>query len=77
MSSELGAGRKTVEDSINHGVGLVLNFKSGDKVSTEDTLLTIYHDEKLDESYEERLLNAFKFKKDFSNKKKLVYDHIF
>ena len=77
MSSELGAGRKTVEDSINHGVGLVLNFKSGHKVSTKDTLLTIYHDEKLDESYEERLLNAFKFKKDFSNKKKLVYDHIF
>ena len=39
---ELGAGRKTKEDAIDYSAGIVLNKKTGDKVTVGDTLATLY-----------------------------------
>ena len=38
----LGAGRATIDDKIDLGVGIVLNKKVGDKTSKGDILATIY-----------------------------------
>ncbi|MBQ8292784.1 MAG: pyrimidine-nucleoside phosphorylase [Bacilli bacterium] len=38
----LGAGRATKEDVVDHSVGIVLHKKVGDKVSKNDSLATIY-----------------------------------
>lgn len=38
----LGAGRATIDDKIDLGVGIVLNKKVGDKISKGDILATIY-----------------------------------
>lgn len=40
---ELGGGRKLSTDPIDHGVGLVLHKKIGDKVKVGEPLITIYH----------------------------------
>lgn len=42
---ELGAGRKTKEDVIDYSAGIVLNKKTGDKVTVGDTLVTLYTNE--------------------------------
>ncbi len=42
---ELGGGRKTLNDSIDFGVGLVFHKKIGDAVKKGDPLVTIYHHE--------------------------------
>ena len=39
---QLGAGRKSLDDKINHRVGVVLNKKVGDKVEEGDTLAYIH-----------------------------------
>lgn len=36
--NNLGAGRKTKEDTINHGVGIILNKKVNDEVKKDETL---------------------------------------
>ena len=41
-SMMLGAGRQTKEDTIDLGVGIVLNKKVGDTVKEGEPLLTIY-----------------------------------
>lgn len=55
----LGAGRKTKEDVINYGVGLVLTVKVGDFVSKDDVICMVYHDQELEESYLDKLQKAF------------------
>jgi pyrimidine-nucleoside phosphorylase len=39
---ELGAGRRTKEDAIDHGVGVVLRVKRGDEVSEGDVLAEVH-----------------------------------
>ncbi|MBO1304786.1 pyrimidine-nucleoside phosphorylase [Enterococcus sp. 669A] len=39
---QLGAGRRTKEDAIDHAVGIKLHKKIGDKVEEGESLLTIY-----------------------------------
>ena len=48
LSIELGAGRKTKEDSVDHSVGIKLNKLVGDKVKKGDVLATLYVKEKID-----------------------------
>lgn len=55
----LGAGRAKKEDSINYGVGLKINCKKGDKITTEDTICYVHHDEELQDEWIERLYEAF------------------
>ncbi len=40
----LGAGRATKDDVINHGVGITLNKKIGDRVSKGEPLVTLHSD---------------------------------
>jgi thymidine phosphorylase len=42
-SHALGAGRSRVGDSIDHGVGIVVRAKPGDRVVAGDTLLELHH----------------------------------
>jgi len=39
---ELGAGRRTKEDSIDHAVGVVCRAKRGDSVSAGDVLAEVH-----------------------------------
>ena len=42
-SNVLGAGRDKVGESVDHGVGLVMRVKTGDRVAAGDTLLDLHH----------------------------------
>ena len=56
---ELGAGRRTKEDTIDHGVGLVFHKKRGASVASGDSILTIhYQDDATLAAAKERLQNA-------------------
>jgi len=52
----LGAGRATKEDLINHGVGVVLTRKIGDRVEAGDVLAKIYYDGDMNLESSKRLL---------------------
>lgn len=41
----LGAGRKTIEDNIDHEVGIRVLVKTGDRIKVGEPLLEIYHHE--------------------------------
>ncbi len=56
---ELGAGRETKDDTIDHAVGLVFNRKRGDGVDEGDSILTIHYNDSDDlEDVERRLREA-------------------
>ena len=59
LAMQLGAGRATKEDDVNHAVGLEINCKRGDKVNVGDTICYVYHDEELTEKWIEGLYDAF------------------
>ena len=42
LSVELGAGRKNIDDKIDHTVGIILNKTVGDKVKKGELLMTLY-----------------------------------
>lgn len=42
LAAKLGASKTCVDDEIDHTVGIILNYKIGDKVKKDDTLLNIY-----------------------------------
>ena len=48
LSVSLGAGRRSKEDSIDYGVGIVLNKLVGESVKKGDVLATLYVNEKVD-----------------------------
>ena len=48
LSIELGAGRKTKEDKVDHTVGIRLNKLIGDKVKKGDVLATLYVNDEVD-----------------------------
>jgi pyrimidine-nucleoside phosphorylase/thymidine phosphorylase len=41
----LGAGRRKVDDQIDHGVGLILHAKVGDQVKADEELATLYYND--------------------------------
>lgn len=59
LAMHLGAGRAKKEDSINYGVGLIINCKKGDKVVEGDTICYVHHDEELKSDWLEKLYEAF------------------
>lgn len=61
LSMELGAGRKTKEDPIDHAVGLILKKKVGDYVNKGDILVEIHANKELEESFYQDLRQAFEF----------------
>ena len=70
---ELGAGRKTKEDIIDHKAGIIIRSKIGDKIKKGDTLAEIFSDSRKGiELAEERILNSISIKKDKPAALKLV-----
>lgn len=59
LACELGAGRKTKDDTIQHEVGIVLNKKCGDFVCEEETLCYIYANETLLPSFMDKIADCF------------------
>lgn len=59
-SLELGAGRRTKEDEIDHAVGVVCRVKRGEDVREGDVLAEIHaHDERTAEAAEDAVLAAY------------------
>ena len=54
----LGAGRLTKEDVLKFGVGFVLKVKIGDKVSLDDVICEIHHDDPIPEAVISKLKDA-------------------
>ena len=59
LAMQLGAGRETKEQDVNHAVGLELACKRGDKVNEGDTICVVYHDEDLKPEWIDELYHAF------------------
>ena len=59
LAMQLGAGRETKEQDVNHAVGLELACKRGDKVNKGDTICIVYHDEELKTQWVDELYHAF------------------
>ena len=59
-ATRLGAGRERKEDDIDHGVGITLTAKLGDRVSAGDPLAVVrFNDERRWESHREKLAAAW------------------
>lgn len=48
LAAKLGASKMTLDDEIDHTVGILLNVKIGDKVEQGDTLMSLYVNKKKD-----------------------------
>lgn len=75
-SKILGAGRDKKTDNIDYSVGVYLNKKAGEKVSTGDILATLYTNEKPDEiikNAKNLCLNAFSINDKQNEAKSLIY----
>ncbi len=60
LAMELGAGRKTFSDDIDHKAGVVLSKKIGESVERNEPIVDIYTDKSFREAeLERRILNAF------------------
>ena len=59
LAMQLGAGRETKEQDVNHAVGLELACKRGDKVNKGDKICIVYHDEELKPQWVDELYHAF------------------
>ena len=74
---ELGAGRKSVSDSIDHSVGIVLLKKHGDKIKVDEPLLEIHAKSKEDaDKVKEKLLSGITFGQKEPSKLKLIHEVI-
>lgn len=56
---ELGSGRKTLTDSVDHAVGAIIEAQVGDEVEIGDPLIVIYHREELPDGLSEKISSAF------------------
>lgn len=59
LSMELGAGRKTKEDSIDFSAGIYLNKKMGEYVKQGDIVLTLYTNCNLNNEWITKAENSF------------------
>ena len=57
----LGAGRSKAEDDVNHGVGVMIHKRGGDRVSNGELLATIFHRSKGLETAQSLVRHAFRF----------------
>ena len=58
--TELGAGRLTPTDKVNHGVGMVLKTRKGGFLTKGQVWAVLYHAEALDENHFDALKGALK-----------------
>ena len=73
----LGAGRATLDDSIDYSAGIVLNKKTGDEVKKGDILCTLYaNDDSRLEPASEKYLSSLVFSTKPPDKVPLIHDII-
>ena len=68
----LGAGRKTIDDVIDHSVGIYLNKKIGDSVAPGESVAVIYGNGKCEDVALEMIRKAYKYTKEEVNKKNII-----
>lgn len=68
----LGGGRKTKDDMIDHGVGLLLNKKIGDFVQKGEELLYIYSNEQNNDEIIKRIKESYTIGPERIEKPKLI-----
>jgi len=56
---ELGSGRKTLTDSVDHAVGAIIEAQVGDEVESGDPLIVIYHRKELPDGLSKKISSAF------------------
>ena len=70
----LGAGREKKEDTIDMSAGIILNKKTGDKVTKGDTIATLYSCNKNSfKSAEKKFIDALEFSENEPTKEPLIY----
>lgn len=73
-SSILGAGRETLDSEINFAAGIILNKKTGDKITKGDVLATLYaDDEALFASSKKRFMEALVISGEPAKRNPLIY----
>lgn len=74
---ELGAGRKTLEDKIDHSVGFIFKKKLGGFVKRGEEIIKIYcNEERKGEVAKKALLTAIKIGSEKPKQVKLIYERI-
>ena len=73
LSSNLGSGRKNKEDKIDYSVGIIINKNINDRVSTGDTILTLYTNKEIPSIDNDKL---FIIGNEINNDIKLIYEVI-
>ncbi|MGM9876396.1 MAG: thymidine phosphorylase [Bacilli bacterium] len=73
LSSNLGSGRKNKEDKIDYSAGIIINKNINDKVSTDDTILTLYTNKEIPSIDNDKL---FTIGNEINNDIKLIYEVI-
>ena len=73
LAMEIGAGRKTLEDTIDPGVGIVLTAKTGDHVAEGESLAVIHHNKPLPADWMERFYRSYEIKDERCTKIPLIY----
>ena len=68
----LGAGRKTIDDVIDHSVGIYLHKKIGDSVAKGEKVAVIYSNGKNEDVALEMIKKAYKYTKEEVNKKNII-----
>nr|ANO58203.1 pyrimidine-nucleoside phosphorylase [uncultured marine euryarchaeote] len=59
ISSDLGAGRKHIDDQLDMQVGMIIDTHIGSPIESGESLVTIYHREDLTNQQKEKLRQAF------------------
>jgi thymidine phosphorylase len=76
-ATRLGAGRERKEDVIDHGVGITLHKKIGDRVEIGDILATVhYSNDELWQSHREALTSAWTIGEEAVTAPELVLERI-
>ncbi len=56
---ELGSGRKTLTDTVDHAVGAIIEAQIGDEIEAGEPLIVIYHRNELPDGFSESISSAF------------------
>lgn len=72
LSMDLGAGRKSLDDIIDYGAGIIINKNIGDYIKKGDILMTLYTNKK---NLKASIMNIpiFEINKDKKEKEELIY----
>lgn len=73
LSCALGAGRMRIEDTIDHGVGIVMHKKRYDKIQKGDVLCTLYVNDTFKDSLIDEMKSCFVIENHEIEREPLIY----